>query len=46
MLLMLLLILCFLKALPEAFKLINNAVIPQLDSARMSAEVDPGFWNL
>lgn len=46
MLLLLLLILCFLEALPEAFKLMKIAVMPQLDSAQMSAEVDPGFWNL
>ena len=35
------------KALPEAFKLMTTAAkrLPT-DSARVSAEVDPGKWSL
>lgn len=39
--------LCWLKALPEAFTLNEQAAIAlPTDSARVSAEVGTGFWNL
>lgn len=44
--LLLILSLCFVKALPEAFNLMKSAVIPLTDSARVSAEVSTGHWSL
>lgn len=45
--LFLILSLCFVKALPEAFNLMKYAVsIPLTDSARVSAEVSAGHWSL
>ncbi len=43
----LILSLCFVKALPEAFNLMKSAVsIPLTDSALSGAEVSAGHWSL
>jgi hypothetical protein len=43
---LLILSLCFVKALPEAFNLMKYAVsILLTDSARVSAEVSAGHWS-
>lgn len=44
---MLMLILYYAKALPEAFKLMMlAAAVPQTDSAPVGAEIDTGDWTL
>ena len=42
----LILSLCYVRALPEAFSLMKSAVVPQTCQARVSAEVSAGHWSL
>lgn len=43
----LILSLCYVKALPEAFSLMKSAVsIPRADSVPKGAEISAGHWSL